>query len=430
MSIQKATNQLIKAVKWQNERVAQMANLGDPYEPNVVNNQQAIDAKTTALVGELIMADVYSLPAVAKPVEPEPNTREPLPIDTERVQGGGKVNGTTMHRCIILTSVRPGDYFDVHLPAGRVKGCSIGALNWGDLDRTLPFWGDQTIRIIGHPDGTTITEASQYTIAAQNHPGWCGKVHYCNLDIETSPRNLFNGNVYGNMKFEPIEVRFIDCNLIEGERDCLRPISLNQASVALVRGTAKLPGADEHLIYSRGVHKHIIIHEHELDGVGAQWIQAVSRRSEGPQLDRGNIYLYDSQAHDYGRTPGRSGSAVTLAGSNCNLHMDNVTMTDKDGSSHGAIVAYDGDGKSYLLPSGKTNGHIKINDLTVDQSDMDRSVAKFEDQESLVVTDSGWWAPNREIRIVGDNIHWSGNKGNIPVRVNGVDYAITQEVTV
>ena len=383
-------------------------------------NHLAISNAVTELAGELVDAGVITVPATPKPPAAEPTSD--VPIDTAGVtEWPDRPDAYNLPNALDEVAQR---WAGENLPpvvdvfvGGDFGSMALGESGWTDANKYDPDWlGDSKLRIISYKEKKTIYTAEDNTLIVRPTSKWSGKVEFHNWRIQCGKRNLIDAGIYGTTQLIPCEVGFFDCDWIDGPEPCVRPGSFNQASVTAVRVNIKCPTALEHAFYLRNPHGDSLAYQVNIDGIGAQAWQEVSRRSEGPQMERATTRIIECDFTNFHKNPGRSSYCITLAGTGRDFYMADTRIEDLDLSDglYGAFVSYNGGNKGYKLPSGKDNGRIEILGSEFNFGPGSRDLASFRDCEELIVRGCAWNSANgRPVKIENvSKYDWGNNTGD------------------
>lgn len=374
-------------------------------------------------INELVANDLWTIPATPKPPEPKPTGDLPVNVDPV-TEWPEQADGLTDAAALVAVANRWRNrtvppVVDVFVAGDSGGGLALGEQGWVDAWRYDPDWlGNSKLRIIGFKQKRLIRTAGENTIIVRPTPKWAGKVEFHNFTIEAGSRNLIDAGRYGSQTLSPVEVGFFDCDWVDGPKPCVRPGSFNQTQLTAARVNITCPTALEHAFYGRNLYRDWVFYEVHVDGIGAQGDQEVERKSEGPNMARGTTHIIDCSFKNFHKDDGRAGSCLTFtAGRDTRIVRTLIEDLDESDDVYGAIVAYDGGGKGYKLPSGQTNGKIEIVDSTINMGAGNRDLASFRDAEELIVTGTSWNSANGKPVSIENVLkgQWSGNSGNVRV---------------
>lgn len=321
------------------------------------------------------------------------------------------------------------DALIVYCKQGRVDGFTIGDGGWTPTPQAKPWWDrDKTLVIVGHPDGTTLkglpSKGWGSTVNLQEGGNWEGRVHVVDLVVEASGSNCFQIGDYGASEIRyMVDVALVNVDLVanpDPEVRCIRPISANQVDLTLDGVTCDIPNAWEHYGYTRNC-RNVTIANAFVRATGGQVWQDVARPSEGPYLGRGSI-TFQGIAHNFHRDPSRAGSGLTFAGGNKDVVVrDSIVWDNPDEDpdrdfGYGLQTTWDGGfDNHYDLPSGRSNGHVLIEDSYFLSVAPNRSPMKFSDCESVTLNRCGfYWGGSKTIDIRDNALPWKASGCNSP----------------
>lgn len=326
----------------------------------------------------------------------------------------------------------PTEELHVQIPAGAYKGVAVGARSWSPLARYEPWWGAAKMHIWGRGvNVTTIIPVHDQrgwgaSFEIQPNEDWDGRLVLHDMTIQCSGANAIQAGAYGTQEMRPLRDLGLERVVIADHPNedvwCTRPISLNQAAFTGIGVLWECYRSKEHGVYRRNGLGQLALYSCAVHALGGQVIQDVSRRSEGPDYGPGCVVTEDCDFQGFHRHPSRAGSAITVAGSGCELLMHRTTIRDinrqifppLDGlRSHGAVVVWKG-GDSWPTESGRSNISATIVECDFIMHNGDRAVLSFDDVDEVRVVGCGVYSSNGRPVTIGS--HGEGSVGKMLVK--------------
>ncbi len=320
---------------------------------------------------------------------------------------------------------------------GEINGLAFHMKKYG-LERYDLSWIPKgvTLKIYGHPDGTTFKASKEITFVIQPTDGWDGRICFYNCTFEGSKRNTFligSEDTNDNPKRNPLkEIGFVDCRFKDNKDPAvqtLRVMSSYQAQLYYIRCKVDVPNSVEHFNYPRNPYGWQVYYECEVSGIGSQFAKEVSRPGEGPQMGPETTYIIGNKIRNCHREADdsqiRGGSAIEMTSTGRNYKIIGNLIEDlerEDGDlCYGAITFWGGtEGKprfSYGM-AGHSIDKIELRDNKINYTDANRDVISIKDAVSLKATGNTINCPNRGVKIGMDKrqagvweCHWNGNSG-------------------
>lgn len=317
----------------------------------------------------------------------------------------------------------------INLPAGDVHAFTLGVRDRRD-EVDVRFLGNALLQVRGSPHGTRVLPLHDEdgwgaTIQLQTDGVWGGRVYFEQLDLLASGGNVVatSSNWGSTSSRTPYkDVRFVECQFFDHPLErvhCIRPISANHAAVSAFRCYVDMPRSREHWIYSRNPYNaDTWIEGNQVDAVGGQVLQYVSRPSEGPSYGRSTVHVRGNLFRGYHRCGDRAAYALTIAGSGQDWVLEDNVVMDLDppafwnGQTGGALVAWDGG--TFWTPDGlpvtgehapgvHANGRVRVVGNVFVQPNSNRPVVALQDAEEVEFRGNAVYGRNVEL--------WQGNVG-------------------
>jgi len=305
---------------------------------------------------------------------------------------------------------KSGDVIHVYTQPYTGLGLAVGVVGWTPGIKYVPWWGAATLVLHGTGLDTSIIQPNGnagFGTSWQVGPtsAWEGRMVLVGFRIICSGANAIGGGAYGDQNKRPLQfIRFVGCDIVDGPNPCTRPVSMNQASIVLVRCLWNCYASKEHAVYSRNPVGPGGMIDCVVDGVGGQIWQEVARPSEGPTYPSDMTLLDNLDARNYHQDPGRAGSGVTQAGSGRKFKVRGGVLRDIDRSpstppsrgsglqSFGAHVSWTGGVSNFRpLPGGFANDECVYEDVDIVHKDGSRALMTLGSVGNVQVTGCGIW---------------------------------------
>lgn len=345
-------------------------------------------------------------PPVGDSTEPwyDANPTEPVPVPTDANPLVFALDEAKKDN----PNPKTGDVIHVYTEPYDGVGLEFKSSGWTPLIQYEPWWGDALLVLHGTGVGTSIIQPVGgdgwgASWAARYVDGWSGRMHVVGFMIICSGRNGIAGGSHGEQRRRPLlDMKFIDCWIVDGPEVCTRPVTFYQWQLQMVRCRWDCVKSLEHSVYGHNAVGDCGMRECIVDGGGGQIWQEVARPHEGPTYD-GETTLEDCFFENYHQFGGRAGSAITQAGSGRTFHVKRSTLLDVErtdafpGSgprSFGAHVSWSGGVTDYRpLTGGFANEACFYEDVDIVHKDPGRATLAFGMIRNVSMLRCGVWSP-------------------------------------
>ena len=411
-------------------------------------NRMETDAQENRTLAQELLSFVQYVPIPdEEDEEPEPPVEEPEPPQTGTIIG---LEGETVPQMIERARAQYGNYklgyvddIRILLPAGDLPAFTLGIeQNQGDDYAYMNWIGTARLVLRGHEDGTRLmpspavtgvtvllnTQPSWRQRNGGGDPSWSGRVSVASCTIFSStlacvqtigPRATSDQSKWIFTPYE--EVTFSDCVFRDHPDVSVSPkwvMILHHAAVNLLDCDVHTDRIKEHVIYSHNPCGGSQIIGNTVTGCGGNFLQYVSRNTEGPSYGPSLVEVIDNKVSGWANQPYRASNCITIAGSGQDWTIKNNEFTDMVGADHaggesfGCIVVWNEGGRFNPMASGAANGKIVIRDNVMGGVNQNRACVDVQDCELLVFELNYLFAKElnvetdlvRSYRVVSNNI--------------------------